>query len=67
MPLVGVKAATLSLDTASQAWLWRRRPVVGQKTASFLALEVATFVITNLAPGERQWQDLRVTKCSLLR
>ena len=61
MLLVGVKAATLSLDTASQAWSRICRPVVGQKTASFSALEVAVLLLTNMAPSERQWQDLIVT------
>jgi hypothetical protein len=56
MLLVGVKAVSLSLDAASQAWLWIRRPVVGQKTASFLALEWPGLLITNLASSKQQWQ-----------
>jgi hypothetical protein len=56
MLLVGVKAVSLSLDAASQAWSWIRRPVVGQKTASFLALEWLGLLITNLASSKQQWQ-----------
>lgn len=62
MLLVGVKAATLSLDTARAAhgheYAGQWSP---QKTASFSALEVAVLLLTNMAPSERQWQDLIVT------
>jgi hypothetical protein len=44
MLLVVVKTATLSLDAASQAWLWICRPDVGQKNSSFFGSWVATFV-----------------------
>ncbi len=54
MLLVGVMTAKLSLDTASQAWSEICRPVVGQKTAGFPALEWQHLLLTNSAPSEQQ-------------